>query len=420
MSTSTSTTPFDVAWCRRQFPALARTIQGQPAAYFDGPGGSQVPQQVIDAVGRYLAQTNANHDGLFQTSRESDAMLESAHCALADFVGTNDPETIVFGPNMTSLTLAFSRALARTWRPGDEILVTRMEHDANVTPWVLAARDAGAVVRHVEIRRADCTLDLDDLAAKLSDRTRLVAVTCASNAVGSVNPVRQIGEMAHRHGALVFLDAVHHAPHSLLDASGWNCDFLACSAYKFFGPHVGVLWGRRQQLEQLAAYKVRPAPDRIPGKWMTGTQNHEGIAGTMAAVEYLAELGRRLATDASDRRQALSAAFRGITTYERGLVADLLAGLAELGSVKVWGVTDLERLDERVPTVAITHRRLRPRELAQHLAECGIFVWHGNFYALPLTEALGLEPEGVVRIGLLHYNTSEEVQRLVAILAKLG
>jgi cysteine desulfurase family protein (TIGR01976 family) len=295
-----------------------------------------------------------------------------------------------------------------------------MDHDANVTPWVLAARDAGASVQHVQIHAEDCTLDVDDLAQKISDRTRLVAVTCASNAVGTVNPVRDIAELAHGHGALVFLDAVHHAPHALLDVAGWQCDFLACSAYKFFGPHVGVLWGRRELLEELPAYKVRPAPDTIPGRWMTGTQNHEGIAGALAAVDYIADVGRKLAPGTANRRDALAAAYGAITTYERGLVAELLEGLAELPEVTIWGITDQKRLEERVPTVAITHSRLRAYELAVYLAGRGIFVWHGNFYALPLTEALGLEPDGVVRIGLLHYNTSEEVQRLVAALAELG
>jgi len=410
----------DVSRCRDQFPALRQPAGDRSAVYFDGPAGSQVPQRVIDAIGDYLVRMNANHDGVFATSRQSDRMLQAAHQALADFVGTDDPETIVFGPNMTSLTLALSRALARTWRPGDEVVVTRLDHDANVTPWVLAAEDAGATVRHVGIRAEDCTLDVDDLARKLSPQTKLVAVACASNAAGAITPMTEIVRLAHDAGALVFFDAVHYAPHGLLDASGWGCDFLACSAYKFFGPHVGVLWGRRQLLTELPAYKVRPAPDAIPGRWMTGTQNHECIAGTLAAVEYLADLGRTLQPDAPDRRTALAAAYQGITAYERSLVAGLLEGLGELSDVTVWGITDPKRLHRRVPTVGITHRRLKPRPLAEYLAERGVYVWHGNFYALPLTEALGLEPDGMVRIGLLHYNTEEEVQRLLDALAELG
>lgn len=409
----------DVAACRRQFPALARRCGDQPAVYFDGPAGSQVPQRVIDAMTDYLANRNANHGGEFATSRESDQLLDRAHAAVADLLGASDPECVVFGGNMTSLTFAFSRAMARTWQAGEEILVTRLDHDANVTPWVLAAHDAGVTVRHVEVREQDCTLDLDDLRAKLSPRTRLVAVGCASNAVGTLNPVAEIVRLAHAAGARVFLDAVHFAPHAAIDVQAWGCDFLACSAYKFFGPHVGILWGRRELLDALPAYKVRPASDHLPGRWMTGTQNHEGIAGTLAAVEYLAELGRSVQPAAASRRAALVAAYGAIVDYEQSLVARLLAGLGQLASVRIFGITDPARFGERVPTVGITHRRLAARELADELAQRGIFVWHGNFYALPLTEALGLEPDGMVRIGLLHYNTSDEVDRLLAALAEL-
>ncbi len=410
---------FDISWCRRQFPALTRQIDGQPAIFFDGPAGSQVPERVVEAIGDYLIHRNANHGGLFATSVESDAMLHEAHAAMADLLGADDPDTIAFGPNMTTLTFALSRSLAQTWQSGDEIMVTRLDHDANVTPWVLAARDAGVTVRHIDIRRDDCTLDMADFEAKLSPRTKLVAVGCASNAVGTINPVAQIAQLAHEVGALVFLDAVHYAPHGLIDVQAWQCDFLACSAYKFFGPHEGILWGRRRLLDELPAYKLRPAPDDLPGRWMTGTQSHEAIAGTMAAVDYLADLGRTLDADAPGRRAALSAAYDGITAYERGLAQTLLAGLAKLDDVKVWGIADPNRLDDRVPTVSITHRRLSPEKLATELAGRGVFVWHGNFYALPLTDALGLEPEGMVRIGLLHYNTDEEVRRLLTILGEL-
>ena len=293
---------FDVVWSRRQFPSLARTVNGHPAVFLDGPGGSQVPERVIAAVSDYLGRTNANHGGLFATGRQSDALLDDAHRAVADLFGADDPETMIFGQNMTSLTFALSRALAKTWRPGDEIVVSRLDHDANVTPWVLAAADAGATVRHIEIHREDCTLDLDDFAAKLSPRTRLVTVGQASNAVGTINPIRVIVRQSHEAGAMVFVDAVHFAPHGLIDVARSGCDFLAASAYKFFGPHVGVLWGRRELLERLPAYKVRPAPDGLPGRWMTGTQNHEGIAGTAAAVDYLADLGRNLVPQGTSPR----------------------------------------------------------------------------------------------------------------------
>lgn len=409
----------DVAWCRRQFPALHRQVHGRPAVFFDGPGGSQVPQRVIDMVAHYLAHANANHGGLFATSQESDELLDQAHRALADLFGVEDPGTIIFGPNMTSLTLALSRALARQWGPGDEVLVTRLDHDANVTPWCLAARDAGATVRHVEIRPDDCTLDLDDLARKITPKTRCVAVGYASNAVGTVNPIERIAALAHAAGALVYVDAVHFAPHGLIDVHRLGCDFLVASAYKFFGPHVGVLWGRRELLERLPAYKVRPAPDALPGRWMTGTQNHEGIAGAMAAVEYLAELGSTVAPRQADRRAALRAAFAAIAEHERALADRLLDGLAAMPGVKVWGIVERSRRAGRVPTVALTHRRFSPRELAGRLGEKGFFVWHGNFYALPLTEALGVEPDGLLRVGLLHYNTPEEVDRFLAAMGEL-
>ena len=407
---------WDVNRLRREFPALARASNSRQAVYFDGPAGSQVPQRVADAVSRYLLQTNANHGGHFTTSRESDALLEQARQAVADLLGISDADSVAFGANMTTLTFALSRALARTWRAGDEIIVTKLDHDANVTPWMLAARDAGATVRHIGIRAADCTLDLDDFESKVSPRTRLVAVGCASNAVGTINPISSIIERAHAVGAQVFLDAVHYAPHALMDATSWDCDFLACSAYKFFGPHVGVLYGKRKLLEELPAYKVRPAPDDLPGRWMTGTPNHEGIIGTAAAIDYLCDIGRGMGAT-GDRRQLLKTAFDGIRDYERELGAHLIAGLKRLPQIRIWGITDRERCHERVPTIAITHSRLPAGKLAGQLDRHGIFTWHGNFYALGLSETLDLEPEGMLRIGLLHYNTVEEVERLLAVLA---
>jgi cysteine desulfurase family protein (TIGR01976 family) len=346
-------------------------------------------------------------------------MLDESHRAVADLLGSSDPATIVFGANMTTLTFALSRALARTWRTGDEVIVTHLDHDANVTPWVLAARDVGASVFHVPIRPQDCALDLPALYDRLSSRTKLVGVGCASNAVGTVNPVAEICRAAHAVGALVFLDAVHYAPHALIDVAGWDADFVVCSAYKFFGPHVGALWGRRELMERIAPYKLRPAPNDLPGRWMTGTQNQECIAGTMAAVDYLASIGRSLVPAVSTRREALTIAFSAIGRYERELTSALLRGLGDLPQVRVWGIRDTNRMTERLPTVSFTHARLSPVEVADALAEQGIFVWHGNFYALPLTEALGLEPDGMVRVGLLHYNTPEEVDRLLQVLCTL-
>lgn len=415
----TSSAEFPLDWCRAQFPALRRTVAGQPVAFFDGPGGSQVPQRVIDAVGNYLGQTNANRGGQYATARESDELLEAAHATLAQFVGAADAQSIVFGANMTTLTFALSRALARTWNPGDEIVVTRLDHDGNVTPWVLAARDAGATVQYVNFDQSNCTLDLDDLTSKLSPKTRLVAVGCASNIVGTINPVREICRRAHAVGAEVFLDAVHYAPHALPDVTGWDCDWLACSAYKFFGPHVGVLWGRAELLRSLTPYKLRPVTETLPGRWMTGTQNFEGIAGTKAAVDYLADLGRYLRPGTAGLRDALGVAYSAIADYERQLASRLLAGLTAIPQLRVLGLTDLERLDERTPTVSFVHERLPAVEIAGKMGELGLFVGHGNFYALQVSEAFGLEPQGVVRVGLMHYNTPAEVDRLLEALGQI-
>jgi cysteine desulfurase family protein (TIGR01976 family) len=412
--------PEHLASCRRQFPALSRTLAGKHVAFFDGPGGTQVPHRVIEAMSHYLAHTNANHGGAFATSRESDRVLDQAHRGVADFLGVDDPDCVLFGQNMTSLTFALSRALARTWKPGDEIVVTRLDHDANFTPWVLAARDAGATVRIVEFRESDCTLDLDDFASKLNERTRLVAVGAASNATGGINPVAKIVDAAHSVGALVFVDAVHYAPHGLVDVPVWDCDFLACSAYKFFGPHVGILWGRRGLLEGLDAYKVRPAPHDLPGKWMTGTQNHEGIAGTLAAIDYLADLGREVAaSDGLDRREALVEAFTHITSYERELSLRLIAGLKRHRSLQLFGQYDADRVHERVPTFCFAHAGYPAAQLADMLAKRGLFVWHGNYYALNLSERLGREPDGMVRVGAVHYNTIEEIDWLLDVLDEL-
>ena len=403
---------FDVDRYRARFPALLRQERGRPVVFLDGPGGSQVPDRVIEAVSGYLSRTNANTHGAFATSRESDAVLEEAHAAAADLVGTRDPGCVVFGANMTTLTLALARALSRTWAPGDEVLVTRLDHDANVAPWLQAAADAGATVRHVSFRAADCTLDLDDFRAQLGPRTRLVALGCASNAVGTINPVRELVREAHAVGALVFLDAVHYAPHGLIDVEAWDCDFLCCSAYKFFGPHVGILYGRRTLLESLPAYKVRAAPDSLPHRWETGTQCHEGIAGMLAAIEYLADLGRDHDAEATGRRAALVAAFGAIRAHEVGLSAHAADVLEAVPALRLYGITDRTRFTERTPTFSFTHAHRGPGALAAHLAHRGIYAWHGNFYALALTEALGLEPHGLLRVGLLHYNTRAEIDRL--------
>ena len=401
---------------RRQFPALRRAVRGRTPIYLDGPGGTQVPQRVIDAMVRYLTTCNANHGGAFTTSRESDAVLRSAHEAVADLLNAPSPDEIVFGANMTTLTFHLSRAFGRTLRAGDEVLVTRLDHDANVRPWLRAAEDAGAAAQFVDIHPEDCTLDLDDLRRRLTPRVRLLAVTCASNLVGTVNDVKAICRMAHDAGALVFLDAVHYAPHGPIDVQDWGCDFLACSAYKFFGPHVGVLWGRaRKLLERLPAYRVRPAPESLPDRWMTGTQNHEGLAGVAAAVDYLAEIGT-----GADRRTQLRSAMNAIREYESGLVRRLLAGLAERPRFRVWGIVKPNQMAWRAPTVALPAADRTPEQMAEHLAAREIYSWAGNMYALELSERLGQEASGgFLRLGLAHYNTHEEVDRTLTALDAL-
>lgn len=406
--------PYDVAAIRRRFPGLLRRVSGAPAVFLDGPAGSQVPRNVADAVAQSLVLENANHGGTFATSRDNDAMVEAAKGALLDFCGGDDPEEIVFGANMTSLTFHLSRALARTWRTGEEVVVTDSDHDANVTPWVLAARDAGCTVQQVAVR-GDGSLDLHDAERKIGPRTRLVAVGAASNLTGTIHPVAKLAELARARGALTFVDAVHYAAHLRLDVARSGADFVVCSAYKFCGPHLGVLWGRRALLEELEAYKVRPAPAHGGEKWQTGTANFEGIAGAAAAVEHFATIGSEHAlARPGDRRAALDLGFRIVEEHERALCARLLRGLAGMPGVRLVGIADPERVRERCPTVSFVHERRRPQEIAGALGARGVFCWAGNSYALPLTRSLGLEPDGVLRLGLLHYNTEVEVDRVLA------
>jgi cysteine desulfurase family protein (TIGR01976 family) len=406
--------------CRRQFPGLNRQLNGQPMVFFDGPAGTQVPQRVIDAISRYLTHSNANHGGKFQTSRETDAMFAAANRALADFVGADDPGEIIWGQNMTSLTFSFSRALAREWGPGDEIIVTALDHDANVTPWVMAAQDRGATVHVLDFNRLDGTLDQDAYRRLLSPRTRLVALGCASNATGGVNPVGAMIAQAHAVGAQVFLDAVHYGPHALIDVRKWNCDFLACSTYKFFGPHLGVLWGRRSELERLTPYKVRPCSEELPWRWMTGTQSYETIAGALACVDYLADLGRQVSEDWQlERRPALAEAMQAIETYEMRLAWRLIEGLQRLDGIRIYGITEPSRTRERFSTVSFTHERVSVPQLNRELAARGICVWGGHYYALEFARRMGLETEGMIRVGLLHYNTEQEVDRFLRELAEI-
>jgi cysteine desulfurase family protein (TIGR01976 family) len=445
----------DLASIRAQFPSLAQTVNGHPAVFLDGPGGTQVPQRVIDAISNYLRGDNANTGGAYATSRNTDAMIADARAAMSDFLNCAADE-IVFGPNMTTLTYAMSRAIGRDLKAGDEILVTRLDHDANVSPW-LALEEKGVTIRWAEIHDEDCTLDLADLASKINDRTKLVAVGYASNAVGTVNPVKAIIRLAHAAGALAYIDAVHYGPHGLIDVAALDCDFLVCSTYKFFGPHMGVLFAKREHLRRLHPYKVRPLTDAIPYRWEWGTLNHECIAGITACVEYLADLGRGLTStrgprfsssgnnetqpspswvphvspnlrDVGSRRTAIVAAFEAIHRYEHNLMQRLIAGLSKIPNIKIYGITNPARFAERCPTLALrvvnqtTNQTSAqtPLALAQKLGDLGFFTWDGNYYALNLTEHLDVEKTGgFLRIGLVHYNTAEEVDRLLTALRKI-
>jgi cysteine desulfurase family protein (TIGR01976 family) len=334
----------------------------------------------------------------------------------------DDPRSIAFGPNMTSLTLSISRALARTWSTGDEILVSNLDHDANYTPWVLAAKDAGAVVRTIAIDPRDATLDIESLESQLNSRTKLVAVTAASNAVGSLTDVPSISSLVHRVGAELFIDAVHYAPHRRIDIKQWGCDYLVCSAYKFFGPHIGILYGRPDRMQTLEPYKLRPSPNSIPGRWMTGTQNHACIAGVTAAIDYIASIADERDQDVahSSRPSRLDRAFEWIDLVETKLVQHLLAGLQRIPGLRVYGITDSQRAKERAPTVAFCLDRIDSAEVATRLAQVGICAWHGNYYALPLTLALGTEPQGMVRLGCMHYNTIEEIDQTLNEILKIS
>jgi cysteine desulfurase family protein (TIGR01976 family) len=404
---------FDVAWVREQFPSLQLKVNGQQAAFLDGPAGTQVPRQVMDAVQKYFLDANANTYGAFLTSRRTNEVIANTRAAMADLFNCT-PEEVVFGQNMTTITLGLARAIGRELKPGDEILLTILDHDANYSPWRVL-QEKGVAIRTVDIRESDCGLDLDDLMSKLSSKTKLLAVGYASNIVGTINPIAEITKLAHAAGALIYVDAVHYAPHGPMDVKALDCDFLVCSPYKFFGPHMGTLYGKKEHLERFKPYKVRPAADSVPECWETGTQIQELIAGIYAAVEYLAAVGRRCDPSARSRREALLAAYRSTVAYERVLVAKLIAGLLAIPGLQFFGITEPQRFGERCSTVSFRLPKGTPTEAATFLADRGIFTWDGNFYALNLTERLGVEKlGGVLRVGLVHYNTAEEVDRLLA------
>ena len=410
---------------RAHFPALTLNPS---AIYFDNPGGTQVAQESLQRISHYLQYTNANHGGEFRTSRASDATVAEARQAMADFLNGVRPEEIVFGPNMTTLTLSISRSLGRTLQPGDEIVVTRLDHDANIAPWLLVAEDRGCTVRWVDFHEEDCTLDMEDLARQITPRTKIVAVGYASNAVGTINDMQKAVQLAHQAGALCFIDAVQYAPHRSIDVQALDCDFLACSAYKFFGPHLGILYGKYELLDQLTAYKVRPASNLPPEKFETGTQSFEAIAGTLGAIEYFEQIGNTFGASYADqykatftgRRLALKQAMAAIADYELELNHSLLEAFSSIPRLHIHGITHPHSLDQRVPTFSFTLDGWTPSDIATALDKAGINVWNGNFYALAVTERLGLEDKGgLLRVGLVHYNTQAEIDRLVTAMSEI-
>jgi cysteine desulfurase family protein (TIGR01976 family) len=443
-----SSTSLDLTWIRAQFPSLAQTVNGQPAVFLDGPGGTQVPQRVIDAIADYLASNNANTGGAYQTSRNTDRMIAEARAAMGDFLNC-DADEVVIGPNMTTLTYAMSRAIGRELEPGDEIVLTLLDHDANFSPWK-ALEEKGVIIRTVEFNPADCTLDMQDLARKITSHTRLVAVGYASNAVGTINNVGEVVRLAHQAGALAYIDAVHYAPHGPIDVRALDCDFLVCSTYKFFGPHMGVLYGKREHLKRFHPYKVRPNTNNIPNCWEWGTLNHECIAGIKACVDYWEELGRRasdlepprsqssqrtegVVLESPDRslrsprslrltrREAIVAAHTNIHPHERAMMEKMIAGLVAIPGLKLYGISDPRRFDSRCATIVVRIEGHTPLELATKLGNRGFFTWDGNYYALNVTEQLGVESTGgFLRIGLVHYNTMEEVERMLAALREIA
>ncbi|HEX6268768.1 MAG TPA: cysteine desulfurase-like protein [Anaerolineales bacterium] len=429
---------------RNQFPALER-----PVVFLDNPAGTQISRQSLERINRYLIDCNANHEGMFETSRKSDEILHEAHAAMADFLNAARPEEIIFGNNMTTLTLHISRSLARTLQPGDNILVTRLDHDANIAPWMLVAEDKGCNLIWVDIDVENGTLDLDDFTRALERKPKIAAFGYASNLLGTINPVKKLTKMAKDAGALVYIDAVQYAPHGPIDVQDIGCDFLVCSSYKFFGPHAGILYGAYDLLDELKAYKVRPASNELPYKFETGTQNHEGIAGMLGALEYFEWLagqfgGEQVETRAerSDlttegsvdgehrrseemgfqgRRLALKQAMSAIRSYEFQLSRTLIGVIESIPGTRVYGVTDRNRLDERVPTVSFTLEGRDPEKIANAIGRQNIYVWNGHNYALAVVERLGLlEAGGMIRVGPVHYNTVDEIERFGEVLSNVA
>lgn len=415
---------FDLETIRSQFPALADTDNGEARIYFDNPAGTQVPARVVDRMADCMLHANANLGGKFRTSDLADAIVAEAHAVMADFLNAESPDEIIFGQNMTTITLHVSRSIGRTLKAGDEIILSRMDHDANVQPWVLLARDLDLTVRWLPFDKGTFEFDLRRLGDLLNDRSRLVCVGGASNLTGTINDITTISSMAREVGALTYIDAVQSAPHLAIDVQAIGCDFLVCSAYKFFGPHQGILWGRRDVMERLEPYKVRPAPDTLPGCFETGTQSHEGMAGTAAVVDYFAWIGETMAAGHhetnsafSGRRRHVHAALNYLLEYEHMLSQRLVDGLQQIAGVTIQGITSGDAMMRRVPTVSFTHAELAPATIAHALAARNIFVWSGHNYALEAAKCLGIfDSGGAVRIGPVHYNSIDEVDQVLSAL----
>jgi len=415
----------DLKAVRQQFPALDRT-----AVFFDNPGGTQIAKHSLDRINKYLLECNANHEGMFETSRKSDDVLHEARVAMADFLNAKRPEEIIFGNNMTTLTLHISRSLARNFNAGDEIVVTRLDHDGNISPWMLAAEDKGCKLTWVDFDVEDGTLKVNEFEKALARKPKLVAFGYASNALGTINPVRKLTKMAKDAGAIVYVDAVQYAPHGPIDVQDIGCDFLVCSAYKFFGPHAGILYGRYDLLNELKAYKVRPASNEPPYKFETGTQNHEGIAGVLGALEHFEWLGNQFGEKQAevwkeagfrDRRLVYKQAMSALRAYEFELSRALIETIQSVPGARIYGLTDMKRLDERVPTVSFTLNGKHPKDVAEKLGDAGFYVWDGHYYALAVVERLGLlDQGGMVRVGAAHYNTLDEVARFGEALKKIA
>jgi cysteine desulfurase family protein (TIGR01976 family) len=404
---------FPIEAVREGFPALAITDQGRARVYLDNPAGTQVPESVAKAVYDCLIRSNANLGGFFATSRAADAVIDAAHAAMADFFGTEDPGEVVIGANMTTLTLHISRSIVRDWEPGDEIILTQMDHEGNVAPWLEVAADKGLAVRWAAIDPTTWRVEAEAIRDLIGPRTRLVAINYASNMTGAVNDVRAIADLARAAGALSYVDAVQFAPHRAIDVAALGCDFLVCSAYKFFGPHLGVLWGRRALLEAMHAYKVRCVADALPGKFETGTQAHELIAALTATVDYLAWLGGENGAKGS-RRERLVSAFREAAAHEDALARRLIDGLEAIDGVTIIGPGGGGNATPRVPTVSFRHASVAPDPIARALADENIFVWSGHNYAVGIVRQLGIpEAEGVLRIGIAHYNTETEIDAVL-------